>query len=258
MPIEIRQFACLSDNYGFLVRDEQSGLVAAIDAPDPKAVLEALGGWTLAMVLNTHWHPDHAGGDAALKAATGAKIIAPAEVVRTTAVDRVVSDGDVVELGETRFEVMATGGHTLGHVSYYDEKDAVVFVGDTLFAMGCGRLFEGTPEQMWTSLSRLSNLPPETKVYCAHEYTAANAQFALSLDDDPAVAVRAKAIFAARARGVPTVPTTIGLERETNPFLRAEGLAHRLARDGAQAALAPAAAFAAVRAAKDVFRSAPS
>jgi hydroxyacylglutathione hydrolase len=252
MSLEVRQFPCLSDNYGFLVRDRETGLAASIDAPDADAVLTALkeAGWGLALILNTHWHPDHAGGNAAVTAATGARVAAPAEVARIAPVDQVVADGDEVSLGETRFQVLGTGGHTLGHVSYYAAESGLVFVGDTLFAMGCGRLFEGTPAQMWGSLSRLAALPVETRVYCAHEYTAANARFALSVDDDPAVARRAETVFAARARGEATVPTTIGLERATNPFLRAERLAPRLV----PGALDPAAAFAALRTAKDDFR----
>jgi hydroxyacylglutathione hydrolase len=154
-------------------------------------------------------------------------------------------EGDVVELGRTRFEVLDTGGHTLGHISYVDEADRVAFVGDTLFALGCGRLFEGDPEQMWASLSKLAALPDETRVYCAHEYTAANARFALSVDASPELKSRAEAVFAARERGEPTVPTTIGQEKAANPFLRAPKL-----RPG----MAPAQAFAAVRQAKDVFQ----
>jgi hydroxyacylglutathione hydrolase len=252
MSILVRQFACLADNYGYLVRDEGSGLVAAVDTPDPAAALAALNetGWTLSFILNTHWHPDHTGGNAEVKAATGAQIVGPAEVERVAPLDRVVKDGDRVELGETVFQVMATGGHTLGHVSYYAAKDRTVFVGDTLFALGCGRLFEGTAEQMWTSLSRLAALPDDTQVYCAHEYTAANARFALTVDQGPELRARADAIFAARARNEPTVPTAIGLEKATNPFLRAPALAAGLGLAGA----APAEAFAAVRAAKDAFR----
>jgi len=240
MPLTVRQFPCLSDNYGFLIRDEASGLAACIDTPDAAAILAQLDklGWKLALILNTHWHPDHAGGNAEVKAATGARIVGPAEVTRISPLDRIVADGDIVELGETRLEVMDTGGHTLGHITYFDAEDQIAFVGDTLFALGCGRLFEGTAQQMWTSLSRLAALPDETAVYCAHEYTASNARFALSVDDNPLLAVRAKEIFAARERGEPTVPTTIAREKATNPFLRA-GDADR---------------FAAVRAAKDAFK----
>jgi hydroxyacylglutathione hydrolase len=249
MAVEIRQFACLSDNYGFLVRDGATGKTACVDTPDADAVLAALqaAGWTLDLILNTHWHPDHAGGNAKVKAATGAQTVGPAEVERLTPLDRKVAGGDVVMLGDTRFEVLDTGGHTLGHVSYLDAADGAVFVGDTLFALGCGRLFEGTAEQMWASLARLTALPDTTTVYCAHEYTASNARFALSIDPDPVVAARAATIFAARERGEPTVPTSIGLERATNPFLRAPLLAAGLG-------LAGAAAFGAVRTAKDGFK----
>jgi hydroxyacylglutathione hydrolase len=248
MPLTVRQFPCLSDNYGFLIRDEASGLTATIDTPDADAILAELtkAGWGLDFIFNTHWHPDHAGGNGRLVEETGCKVVGPQEVTRISAEpDRVVGHGDLVELGETRFEVIDVGGHTLGHIAYYDAEDKVAFVGDAIFALGCGRLFEGTPEQMWASLSRLSALPDETRVYCAHEYTAANARFALSVDGDPAVRRRADEIFAAREQGIATVPTTIGAEKATNPFLRAP-----LLRPG----LAPERAFAEVRAAKDVFK----
>ncbi len=240
MPLIVRQFACLSDNYGFLARDEASGKTACIDTPDADAVLAELSqlGWDLDLILNTHWHPDHAGGNAKIKAATGAVVIGPAEVEKISPVDLKVAGGDVVDLGETRFEVIDTGGHTLGHITYFDPDDQIAFVGDTLFALGCGRLFEGDAEQMWASLSRLAALPEATAVYCAHEYTAANARFALSVEDTPALTARAREIFAARERGEPTVPTTIALEKATNPFLRA----------------GDAGRFGALRAAKDSFR----
>jgi len=252
MALNVHQFPCLSDNYGFLVQDAATGLAACVDTPDPDAILAALDatGWRLSLILNTHWHPDHTGGNAAVQLATRAEIVGPAEVRRATILDRVVEDGDAVSLGETRFEVMGTGGHTLGHVSYYDHADHVAFVGDTLFALGCGRLFEGDASQMWTSLSRLAALPDDTRVYCAHEYTAANARFALTVDDDPAVRARAQAVFAARERNEATVPTTIGLEKATNPFLRAPHLAAAMGLAGEPAE----AVFAAVRAAKDAFR----
>ena len=252
MPIRVHQFACLSDNYGYLVRDEASGLAAAVDTPDADAVLAALKetGLPLALILNTHWHPDHAGGNAAVKAATGCEIVGPQEVTRIAPLDRVVAGGDEVTLGKTVFHVIDTGGHTLGHISYYAAADHAAFVGDTLFALGCGRLFEGTAEQMWASLHKLTTLPDDTDVYCAHEYTAANARFALSVDDDPALKARTDRVFAARARGEPTVPTTIALEKATNPFLRAPLLAEKFGLTNAP----PAEAFAAVRKAKDEFR----
>ena len=252
MTLTIHQFPCLSDNYGYLVRDEASGLAACIDTPDAAAILRELErtGWKLALILNTHWHQDHAGGNAEVQAATGAEIVGPREVTRIAPLDREVQGGDHVALGETSFAVIETGGHTLGHIAYHDAADRVAFVGDTLFALGCGRLFEGGPAQMWASLQRLASLPYDTRVYCAHEYTASNARFALSVDDDPALKARAEQVFAARERGEPTVPTTIGLEKATNPFLRAPRLAPRI---GASAEPAYAA-FAAVRAAKDEFK----
>ena len=252
MALRVHQFPCLSDNYGFLIQDEASGLAATIDTPDAAAILAELDktGWTLALILNTHWHPDHAGGNAEIQAATGAQIVGPAEVRRIAPLDREVVDGDVVSLGETTFSVLEVGGHTLGHIAFYDARNAVAFVGDTLFALGCGRMFEGQPAQMWASLQKLAALPEATTVYCAHEYTASNARFALSVDNDPAVAARAQAVFEARSRGEATVPTTIGLERQTNPFLRAPLLAPGLGLSG----VADYEAFAAVRAAKDSFK----
>ena len=248
MPVTVHQFPCLSDNYGFLVRDAATGRTACIDTPDAAAILATLNklGWILDLILNTHWHPDHAGGNEAVKAATGATIVGPAEVTRIAPLDRVVVGGEVVMLGETRFDVLDVGGHTLGHIAYHDAADAIAFVGDTLFALGCGRLFEGTPEQMWDSLSRLTDLPDETTIYCAHEYTASNARFALSVDDSPALKTRAEAIFAARERGEATVPTSIAAEKATNPFLRAP-----LLRPDART---PAQAFGEIRAAKDSFK----
>ncbi|MCS6627758.1 hydroxyacylglutathione hydrolase [Roseibacterium beibuensis] len=240
MPLDVRLFPCLTDNYGFLARDAATGTVAAVDTPDADAILADLArsGWgRLDLILNTHWHPDHTQGNAALKTATGCEIVGPEEVRRAAPLDRVGRGGDTVMLGETALEVTDAPGHTLGHIVYRDAAGDQAFVGDVLFALGCGRLFEGTPEQMWDSLQKLAAWPDETTVWCAHEYTAANARFALSLDDRPQMAARAAAVFAARERGEPTVPTTIGAEKAFNPFLRA----------------ADAADFAARRAAKDVF-----
>jgi hydroxyacylglutathione hydrolase len=247
MPLDVRLFPALSDNYGFLARDEATGQVAAVDTPDAEAVLKAASdlGWTITTVLNTHWHPDHTQGNAAVQAATGCVIVGPEEVRRVAPLDQVVKPGDRVRLGETVFEVLESGGHTLGHVAFHAPEAGALFTGDTLFALGCGRMFEGDPAQFWNSLSILAALPPETVVWCAHEYTAANARFALSVDPDPAVKARAQAVFAQRERGEPTVPTTIGAEVATNPMLRAPLLHPHLA---------PAEAFAAVRRAKDGFQ----
>lgn len=240
MSLTIHLFPCLSDNYGFLVRDDATGQVATIDTPDGDRILqelEALGWGRLDLVINTHWHPDHTGGNAPVKAETGCEIVGPEEVRRAAPLDRVVAGGDTIRLGATTFEVTHTPGHTLGHVVLRSEADAVAFVGDTLFPLGCGRLFEGTAEQMWTSLNLIAAWPDETVLYGAHEYTAANARFTLSLDDRPEMAAHAGMIFAMRERGEPTEPTTLAVEKAFNPFLRASD----------------AADFAVRRAAKDVF-----
>ena len=239
MSLEIHQFPCLSDNYGYLIHEPKSGATAAIDTPDAKAIEKALKekGWTLTHILNTHHHYDHAGGNEELKKKTGCTIIGPKnEAAKIPGLDCPVGEGDMVELGETRARVIDVPGHTAGHIAYYFEDEGVAFVGDTLFALGCGRLFEGTPDQMWTSLSKLMALPDDTIVYCAHEYTQANARFALTVDPDNAeLAARAKEIDEKRAKGEWTVPTTIGLEKATNPFLRASDkkLRHAIGLDAA-------------------------
>ena len=239
MTLDVHLFPCRSDNYGFLIRDTATGVVAAVDTPDAERILqelEALGWGRLDLILNTHWHPDHTEGNERLKAETGCEIVGPEEVRRVAPLDRVVADGDEVMVGETRFEVTATPGHTLGHVVFRSVENQLAFVGDTLFALGCGRLFEGTPEQMWASLQTLAAWPEATVIWCAHEYTASNARFTLTLDDRPETRAHAEAIFAARARGEPTVPTTIGTERRFNPFLTAvdaaQFAARRAAKDG--------------------------
>lgn len=240
MTLDVRLFPCLTDNYGFLARDGATGQVAAIDAPDAERVLadlEASGWGRLDRLFLTHWHPDHTGGAERLKAETGCRVLGPEEARRVTPLDEVLSDGDTARLGETVFEVTTAPGHTLGHIVYHAPTERLAFTGDVLFALGCGRLFEGTPEQMWDSLSKLAAWPDDTVVWCAHEYTAANARFALSRDDRPELRAHAEAVFAARERGQPTVPTAIGVEKAFNPFLRAGS----------------AAAFADVRAAKDAF-----
>jgi hydroxyacylglutathione hydrolase len=252
MSVTVHQFPCLQDNYAFLVRDDASGQVACIDTPDATRILDELSRlkWPLHYILNTHWHPDHAGGNEAIRAATSCAIFGPQEVARVAPLDRVIAGGGVIQLGASRVEILDVGGHTNGHIAYYLSGERIAFVGDALFPMGCGRLFEGTAEQMWSSLGRLATLPEQTVVYSAHEYTAGNAQFALSVDNDPSVRERAELVFAARSRGEPTVPTTIAEELATNPFLRAPRLARRAGLPHAT----DAEAFGAIRRAKDNFK----
>lgn len=247
MTLTVHQFPSLEDNYGFLARDEQTGLVACIDPANAAEVLEQLKSlqWKLDFIFNTHWHGDHTGGNDALRNSTGAKVIGPAEVGRKSVVDRIIRPGDWVELGSTRFEVIDTGGHTAEHVTYFDPASQIAFVGDTLFAMGCGRIFEGTADQMWSSLSRIAALPPSTTVYCAHEYTEANGRFAVAHDDSQAVQERYARVVEMRRAGQWTVPTTVARELATNPFLRAPSLLPEMR---------PAEAFGMLRLAKDNFR----
>ena len=251
--IEVHQFACLSDNYGFLLHDAASGETACIDTPDAEAYLREaeVKGWRITQIWNTHWHPDHAGGNALIKAATGCVITGPAEVERLgTAPDRVIAHGETVSLGAHQATVIDVGGHTNGHIAYHLPADDIAFVGDALFALGCGRMFEGTAPQFWASLSRLKALPPTTTLYCAHEYTASNARFALHADpENDALRVYAADVTDKRARGEWTVPTTLARELAANPFLRADEPALQ-ARWGGGAAVET---FAALRAAKDSF-----
>ncbi len=253
--LDIRQFPCLSDNYGYLIRDKASGCVAAIDTPDANAINDELdeAGWRLTHILNTHHHWDHAGGNLALKEKWGCEIIGPkAEAARIPGLDLPVGDGDVVSLGETSGVVFDTPGHTAGHIIYYFAEDSAAFVGDTIFAMGCGRLFEGPPDEMWSSLSKVAALPPDTKLYCAHEYTQANAAFALTVDpQNDALNERAREVDRLRAAGTPTVPTTVKLELATNPFLRSENQALQAAIGMSGAG--PVDVFAETRRRKDVF-----
>jgi len=214
----------LNDNYVWLIHDEASGETAAVDPSVGPPVLEAAQarGWRLTQVLNTHWHPDHTGGNQAIHDATGAPVTGPEEVRRVYQPDRIVGEGDRIRVGSWEARVWDIPAHTAGHVAFHFEEAKAVFVGDTLFAMGCGRLFEGTAEQMHTNLQRLAALPDETLVFCGHEYTLANARFAITVEpENPAIASRLGRVEAARRRGEVTLPTTIGEERATNPFMRA-------------------------------------
>jgi hydroxyacylglutathione hydrolase len=222
--LEITQFPCLSDNFGVLIHDEATNLTASIDAPDADAVSRALQdkGWRLSHILTTHHHADHTGGNLALKSATGCKIIGPrAEQAKIPGIDEAVGQGDSFAFGAFAMRVLDTPGHTAGHITYWCPSAGVAFAGDTLFAIGCGRVIEGNAQMMWQSLQKLMALPPDTAVYCGHEYTQANARFALTIEpENEALKARAKEVDQLRAAGAPTLPTKIGLELATNPFLR--------------------------------------
>jgi hydroxyacylglutathione hydrolase len=224
MTIEVVQIPCLNDNYGYLIHEPGSGLTATIDTPEVAPINAALTqrGWRLTHIFNTHHHFDHAGGNEALKEQWGCTVVgADNDAARIPGIDQRVVDGDQFAFGDVEVTVFEVPGHTSGHIAFYLASENMVFVGDTLFALGCGRLFEGSPEQMWNSLQKLMALPDETVVYCAHEYTQANAAFALSVEPDNLdLQKRSAQIDALRAKGEPTVPTSIGLERATNPFVR--------------------------------------
>ena len=235
--LEILRVPVLSDNYVWLVHDPDSDETLVIDPSVAEPVLDAAAsrGWTISQIWNTHWHGDHIGGDAGIVAATGATVTAPAaELAKIPNVDHPVGEGDIVRLGAHEARVMAVPAHTAGHIAYHFAQDEIVFVGDTLFAMGCGRLFEGTPDQMFDNMARLAALPAQTRVYCAHEYTLSNGHYALRAEPENAdIARRLEDVAAMRARGEATVPTTIALERATNPFMRAGSVAE-LARRRAE------------------------
>lgn len=236
--IEIARIPALSDNYIWLVHEPVSGDTVVIDPAQAEPVLAeaASRGWTISQIWNTHWHPDHVGGNAAIKAATGCTITGPAaESDRIATLDVLVREGDTVTLGELRGDVIDVPAHTSGHIAYHLASQDSIFVGDTLFAMGCGRLFEGTAEQMFDNMTRLAALPGETRVYCAHEYTESNGRYALVAEpDNAALAERMEQVLAMRARAEATVPTTIALERATNPFMRARSAAELAERRAAK------------------------
>jgi hydroxyacylglutathione hydrolase len=224
MTIEIDQFICRSDNFGVLAHDPATGETALIDAPEEAPILAAVmrTGWTPTVILTTHHHADHVDANLALKQRFALRIVGPeAEKSKIPGIDATVGQGSVLPFGNERIEVISTPGHTAGHVCYHFPESKLLFSADTLFALGCGRLFECPPSTMFESLSKLAALPPETTVYCGHEYTLSNARFALTVDpDNAALKARAHKIEALRAQDRPTLPTTIGEELATNPFLR--------------------------------------
>jgi hydroxyacylglutathione hydrolase len=253
--LHIQQLPVLSDNYVYLLRDEESGACAAVDPAEAEPVLSALreGGLTLTHILNTHHHSDHVGGNERLKAETGCTIVGPrADASRIPGIDVEVGGSEEFWLGGALARVFDVPGHTRGHITYWFEGDKALFCGDTLFALGCGRLFEGTPQEMWKSLTSLRDLPGDTRVYCAHEYTQTNARFALTVEpDNEALKAIAKRVEVRRAKGLPTVPSLMADEQAANPFLRAD-------QDELQRAMGlenadPVSVFAEIRHRKDVF-----
>lgn len=225
MPAQTRLFRCRSDNFGVLLHDPETGATAAIDAPEAAPIEAALHatGWKLTDILVTHHHADHTDGIMALKDKYKCRVIAPAaEAATIPGVDETVREGDTVKVGKLTGSVIETPGHTLGHVVYWFHAENIVFAADTLFSVGCGRVIEGTMDQMWGSMLKMRDLPDATQVYCGHEYTLANIKFALSVDkDNPALQARAAQAERQIAAGEPTIPTTIREEKKTNPFLRA-------------------------------------
>ncbi len=255
MATEIVTIPCLSDNYAYLIHDPDSKETAIVDVPEAGPILNALKthGWTLSHILITHHHYDHIDGVAELLAHAPAKVIgAQADAHRLPALDLQVADGDWFTFGGEEVQVMDVSGHTVGHIAFYFPQSDAVFTADSLMALGCGRLFEGRPAQMWESLSKLAALPPETQVYSGHEYTESNAKFALTIDpENTALISRFNAIRAARQAGQPTVPSGLGEELATNPFLRANDpdIRRRLGMEAAQ----DVDVFAEIRARKDRF-----
>jgi len=255
MSLEIELIPAFSDNYFFLLYDREDGVCGVVDPGDAAPVLDRLGerALTLTHILNTHHHSDHTGANLALKDKTGATIVGPrAEAARIPGIETELGDGDTYAFGSHTAQIFDVPGHTAGHIAWWFEEEKAAFVGDTLFALGCGRLFEGSAAQMWASLSKLMALPDDTRVFCAHEYTQANARFAVTVEPhNEALLKRAAEIDAMRKQGLSTVPTTIGLERATNPFVRPQSadLQETLGLSGAD----PVAVFAETRARKDSF-----
>lgn len=254
--LEIAQFPCLGDNYGYLIHNPKTGETAAVDTPCATAYKNELSkrGWTLTHILNTHHHHDHVGGNGELKT-EGVKVYGPAADGNIPGMDVPLKDGDKCSFGGADAVVIDVGGHTLGHIAFYFPEEKTAFVGDSLFALGCGRMFEGTPKQFWASLQRLRDLPDDTTIYCAHEYTESNAKFALSVEPGNADLVkRAEDIVAKRSRGEPTVPSLLGEEKLTNPFLRGDVSAEIRKNVGASDGEDGASVFHKIRMGKDNFR----
>lgn len=255
MPLEIVTIPCLKDNYAFLAHDKATGQTAVVDVPEAAPIIAALKqrGWTLSHVLLTHHHWDHVDGLAGLLADHPAKVIgAAADAHRLPPLDIAVTEGDTITIGSDTGAVIDVSGHTLGHVAFHFPDSAVVFTADSLMAMGCGRLFEGTPAQMYASIAKLAALPPETLVCSGHEYTASNAKFALTIEPGNAALIsRIEKIETARAQGRPTVPSLLSTERATNPFLRSDSpeIQANIGLSGAD----PVAVFTEVRRRKDSF-----
>lgn len=241
MTLEIVRIPALTDNYIWMVHEPGSGETLVVDPAQADPVLAEANrrGWAITQIWNTHWHPDHTGGNAAIKEATGCRITGPAaESARIPTLDAQVGGGDSVRLGPIEAAVIDVPAHTAGHIAYHFAQDAAIFVGDTLFAMGCGRLFEGTADQMYDNMRKLAALPDETAVYCAHEYTLSNGRFALTVEPDNLdLIARVADVTAMREKGEATVPTSIALEKATNPFMRAASVeelaARRAAKDAA-------------------------
>ena len=255
MPLEIVTIPCLKDNYAFLLHSDDSGETAVVDVPEATPILAALKdrGWQLSEIWITHHHWDHVDGVAELKEATGAKVIgAEADAERLPPLNHALKDGETYRFAGADVHVMDVSGHTVGHIAYHVPDAGAVFTADSLMALGCGRLFEGTAQQMWASLSKLSALPPETIVCSGHEYTAANAKFAITIEsDNPDLISRIGEIEKYRAAGRPTVPSTLAKELATNPFLRAHLPEVKAALDMNDAT--DAEVFGKIRALKDAF-----
>lgn len=255
--LNIGRVPVLSDNYSWILHDESSGKTAVVDPAEVEPIVYALEarGWVLTHIINTHHHWDHTGGNLPLKDMYADVIIVgpKADRERIPGIDVAVEDGDVFELGASRLRCFDTPGHTKGHVTYYVENAKALFPGDTLFSMGCGRLFEGTPEQMWHSLSKLVGLPGDTMVYCAHEYTLSNAAFAMHVDPtNKALKTRYDEVVECRKKNIPTIPSSLGVELQTNPFLRPWSKEIRATLSIPHDA-SDAEAFGAIRRAKDSF-----